>query len=565
MRTAKAVLALFVSASLAMPASAQVRAAASIAGSALPRVALSAPLFPTAAAILSLSPNTVSALSPLPLAALSSPSAPALPAPAASAAAEAVPPAAPATAGSPWENPAAAPLARASALMADRLPAASAYYRWESFWTGSVARRGSQTEVDGDAPAAKSAAMVPLRRSGRGASLVFSPRASSVAAAAVLLPSAHGVWTFLAHASRFIEAGGVLVGAHFVNHGLQALLNRVAEKKGLDRNQISVIRLVSSTAVWTGAAALALIVGGAPHSTLTAAFGAGGTLLTLGLKDALGNVIQGVNFLVTRPFPIGARVQIDDQAGTISDATLTNIVVQKDDGSIATLRHSPLAAKAVIVFGADAGRGLLRLAALAKPKFKGAVGAVYHSLDRRFWLSAAAFTALLAAPSFIPFLAAGWAATALHWSLALSTVWLTKRVDSALSAAVDHLADVNSWRKETTVIARLLVSSGLWALGAGAALRLVGVTWTTLAASLGLTTLGIGLASNNFFGSIVQGAEVLLTKPFKVGDRVAIGSYSGVVEDITVYHVVLRLDEGRRAFVPYAVVRDATVVVTPAK
>jgi len=213
---------------------------------------------------------------------------------------------------------------QAPAAMEDPRSAASAYSRWESFWTGSTFRRGSQTEVDGDLPASKTSSMAPLRRSAPTASPASAPRAAAAVAAVALLPSAHGVWTFLAHASRFIEAGGVLVGAHFVNHGLQALLNRVAEKKGLDRNQISVIRLVSSTAVWTGAAALALIVGGAPHSTLTAAFGAGGTLLTLGLKDALGNVIQGVNFLVTRPFPIGARVDAnvyDPETGLVASST----------------------------------------------------------------------------------------------------------------------------------------------------------------------------------------------------------------------------------------------------
>jgi small-conductance mechanosensitive channel len=276
-------------------------------------------------------------------------------------------------------------------------------------------------------------------------------------------------------------------------------------------------------------------------------------------------VIQGVNFLVTKPFTIGSRVQLDDQVGTVADATLTGVLIKKDDGSEVKIRHSALAAKPVIVFGAYQSDAKLNLAVPAKPKFSGALGAVWKSLDRRFWIAAAAFAALTAVPPFVPFLAAGWVATSVHYTLAASLLWLTRRVSLALKAAVDHLAAKNGWSKETTVMARLVVSAALWTAGGGAVLRMIGVTWTALGASLGLTTLGIGLASNNFFGSVVQGGEVLFSKPFKVGDRVQIGAFDGAVEDMTLYHVVIKLDEGRHVLMPYAVVRDATLVVTPAK
>ncbi|MFI5363979.1 MAG: mechanosensitive ion channel domain-containing protein, partial [Elusimicrobiota bacterium] len=424
-------------------------------------------------------------------------------------------------------------------------PAAAASVRshWGSFWSGSVSR-GDSGAVPASFPSAT---------------------ARAAAAAGFLTPAVHRIHEIVAHAPPLLEAAGVLAGAYAANRGFQKLLSRFASKKGLDLHQIAVIRLVSSVVLWTGAASGAMIVGGAPHSTLTAALGAGGTILTLGLRDVLGNVIQGVNFLITRPFPIGARVQIDDQAGTVASASLTTVVIQKDDGSEIRIRHAALASKPVIVFGSYAPKTGFRLAVPVKPKFKGAVVAVFKSVDRRFLLAGAAFAALLAFPSFFPFLAAGWAATAVHAALAVSIAWLTRRVDRMLSAAVDELARANAWRPETKVMMRLLVGGALWTLGGGAALRVLGVTWTALAASLGVTTLGIGLASNNFFGSFVQGAEVLFSKPFKVGDIVKAGAFSGVVEDMTMYHVVLKLDEGRHALVPYAVVRDATLVVTPGK
>ncbi|HXT01263.1 MAG TPA: mechanosensitive ion channel domain-containing protein [Elusimicrobiota bacterium] len=588
MRTAKTVLALLVSASLAAPASAQVRAAASIAGSALPRVPLAvpavslsaaapgAPLATALAAAPSFAPSAFAvpsaAFPGLPAAAISAAAAPAAAAPALGAAA-----ASPAAASSP--APALAPLVQAAAAPAGSAPAASALEesasipaaslrtRWESFWSGSASRPDSAPD------AATEAAVPPAAALARPSSSRLAPRAAALSAAGVApvaaaaAPAAHGVAAVIGSAAPYLEAGGMLVGAYFLNRAIHAVIHRYAAKRGMDRQTFAAVRLVAGVAVWTAAAAAAMVVGGASHSTMTAALGAAGTILTLGLKDALGNLIQGVNFLLTRPFKIGSRVQIDDQAGTVSDANLTNVIVRKDDGSEVKIRHSALAAKPVTVFGAyspDAQLSL-KLAMPARPKFRGALGAVWGSLDRRFWLSAAAFAALAAAPHFVPFLAGGGVATAVRYALAASAAWLTRRVSRALGAAVDHLAAQNAWSNEAKVIARLAVSTALWVVGGGAALRMAGVTWTALAASLGLTTLGIGFAANNFLGSIVQGGQVLFSKPFKVGDRVQIGAIAGAVEDMTLYHVVIKLDEGRHVLVPYAVVRDATLVVTPAK
>jgi small-conductance mechanosensitive channel len=546
MPTTKALLALVVSASLAAPAGAQVRAAAQFEGALAPRVALSAPL--SAPSVLMSAPllsiSAAPSLSAAPAFAAALPAAVGVSAAAVApeaAVPSAVVPAAAAPAASVEALAAAQPtVAAVSSIVgapAAGAPASSVESgrsRWESFWSGSAAREGK--------------GVVAL---------------SAVGAAAA--PAGHGLHAVLAHAGPFTEAGAVLVGTYFVNRGVHSLLNKFAAKKDLDRHQVAAIRLVSDVALWTGAAAGALTVGGASPATLAAVFGAGGTIVTLGLRDVLGNMIQGVNFLIARPFTIGEKVQIDDQVGVISDATLTTIVVKKDDGSEVKIRHSTLAAKPVIIFGKYQPDAKLHLGVPVKPKFQGVLGAVWKSFDRRFWIAGAAFAALLAVPPFVPVLAAGWIAAGLHYALAGSTLWLTRRVDLALNAAVDQLASENGWRKETAVITRLAVSAALWSLGAGSALRMVGVSWTALGASVGVTTLGIGLASNNFFSSVVQGGEVLFSKPFKVGDHVKIGAFEGLVEDMTLNHVVVKLDEGRHALVPYAVVRDATLVVTPGK
>jgi small-conductance mechanosensitive channel len=558
MPTAKAVLALLVSGALCAPASAQVKAAASAAGLGVPRLALSAPL----SAPLSLAPSLS-----LPAAPLDAPSVllltPAAPAPAAvpalvpgapAALAPAPASAAPLAAAAPRVLRAAQAVFAAGTAPRSK-PASSLRGAWERFWSGAASRNEEDASL---AVPASESEPAPLSRP------VRRPPAPALAAAVALAPAAHGLAAVAAHASPFLEGGAVLAGTYFANRGVHALLNALAAKRGMDRHKLAVVRLVASVVLWTAATAAAMKLGGASPEMMTTVFGAGGTILTLGLKDALGNAIQGVNFLITRPYAVGASVSIDDQVGTVTDVSLTQVLIRKDDGSEVKVRHSALAAKPVVLLGAYSDEDpAIRLSIPARPKFQGALGAVWKSLDWRFWASAGAFAVLLAAPGFVTALAAGWAATIVHYALAGSIVWLTRRVGLALTAAVNTLAAQNSWHPETAAIARLAVNAALWGVGGSSVLRMLGVSWTALGASVGLTTLGVGLASNNFFGSIVQGAEVLFSKPFKVGDRVTVGTFSGVVEDMTLYHVVVKLDEGRHALVPYAVVRDATLVVQP--
>ena len=437
---------------------------------------------------------------------------------------------------------------------------ASLRSRWESFWSGASSRRDFPSAVDVSDFSKKTknysfAVPLPLALPG--------VRAASSSAAPIAVPAPHGFPAFVAHASPFLGAGAVLVAAYFADRGVHALLNRLAESNGMDRQRIAAVRLVASAAIWTGAVAAALNVGGASPEMMTAVFGAGGTILTLGLREILGNVIQGVSFLVTRPYSIGTRLQIDEQAGILAETTITNVLIRKDDGAEVNIRHAALAGKSVIVFGTYAPESKLPPGVSASPKLKGALGAFVKSLDFHFLSAAAVFAALLVAPGFLPLLAAGWAAATVHYALAVATAWLTWRADLALTAAMDQFARENSWRRETAALARLVVGAVLWTLGGGAGLRLLGVSWAAFGASLGLTTLGVGLASNNFFGSIVQRAVVLFSKPFQIDDRVQIGVFPGIVADMTFNHVVLKLDEERYALVPYALARDAAVVVTP--
>jgi small-conductance mechanosensitive channel len=548
MRPMKAALAAALSAALAAPSSAQMAAAA--AGADAARVPVLAPL-PLAALAPSLSLGA-----PLTVPALAAPSAPsaglARPAVALSAAL-------PSALAAESASPAAAAAPEAGAETAPIVPAAEAA-------TDPTTPASGRTSAAAPALAAAAALPAPTDDAARGRWERFWTGAAALGAAAVpaafFTPVLGGVKAAASHLAPALGAAGVLGGAYAADHGVRWAISRYSAKRGLDEHQQAAARLVSRVTLWTGAIYAALAVGGASPQVLATVLGAGGTVLTLSLSDVLGNVIQGVSFLVARPFTIGDSVQIDDQAGRVTDLSLAGLVLTRDDGAEVKVRHSTLAAKAVIVFGPFAESAGLHLALPRRaPRLDGAARAVWTSLDRGFWVSAALFAGFVAAPSFVGALATGWPAVLVHAALAGSLLWLTRRVERAVVAAVEVLAESNGWRLESRVVARVIARVAAWGIGGGAFLRVVGLSWTALGASIGLTTVGVGLAANNFFRSVVIAAEVLFTKPFHVGDRLQIGANAGVVRDITFSHVVIQLDENRRLYAPYAVIRDAVLVV----
>ncbi len=382
----------------------------------------------------------------------------------------------------------------------------------------------------------------------------------SALAATVAVPATGGIKAAALHFSPALGAGVVLAGAYAADRGLRWAVSKAAARRNLDPHQLAAARLIARVVLWTAAALGALAAGGASHTVMAAALGTGGTILTLGLKDVLGNWIQGLTFLVSRPFTIGDRVQVGDQTGRVTGLDLSGLTLTRDDGAQVKVRHTTLATMSVVVFGPFNDPGLAALA--AQTRLSGAAVAVWKNLGRGFWMSAAALGALIAGPVFLAPLQTGLFAAAAHWAMAGVLVLATKSLARSLSSAVEAIAVRNSWRLESRVLATLFVRALAWGVGGGAFLRVIGLSWGTLAASLGLTTIGLGLATNNVFGSIILGAEILFSKPFKVGDTVQLGSYSGVVADVTLAHVVIRLDENRRLYVPYAAIRDGVLIVT---
>jgi len=83
----------------------------------------------------------------------------------------------------------------------------------------------------------------------------------------------------------------------------------------------------------------------------------------------------------------------------------------------------------------------------------------------------------------------------------------------------------------------------------------------SLTAGAGLIAAAFALASQAALADIVNGIFIVLSKPFRVNDRIIFGnSYEGYVEDITLRHTVIRDFEHKRIVIPNSVIAKDTII-----
>lgn len=73
---------------------------------------------------------------------------------------------------------------------------------------------------------------------------------------------------------------------------------------------------------------------------------------------------------------------------------------------------------------------------------------------------------------------------------------------------------------------------------------------TSLLASAGIAGLTIGFAAQKSLGAIIAGVQISIAQPIRIGDTVVVDGQQGVVEEIHLTFVVLRLADDRRLVTP---------------
>jgi len=84
---------------------------------------------------------------------------------------------------------------------------------------------------------------------------------------------------------------------------------------------------------------------------------------------------------------------------------------------------------------------------------------------------------------------------------------------------------------------------------------------TGLTAGAGILAAVAAFASQAALANLIGGVFIVIFRPFRVGDRVAVGAqFEGFVEDITLRHTVIRSWENKRIVIPNSVISKETIV-----
>jgi small-conductance mechanosensitive channel len=81
-------------------------------------------------------------------------------------------------------------------------------------------------------------------------------------------------------------------------------------------------------------------------------------------------------------------------------------------------------------------------------------------------------------------------------------------------------------------------------------LSALGLSFSVLVTSFGLTGLAVGLALQDLLRNILAGIFLLIERPFRIGDVITVGDLSGTVETIELRTTGLRTADGRLAVMP---------------
>jgi len=102
-------------------------------------------------------------------------------------------------------------------------------------------------------------------------------------------------------------------------------------------------------------------------------------------------------------------------------------------------------------------------------------------------------------------------------------------------------------------LVRFLASAaryGLLVASLVSCLSAFGITATSFAAVLGAAGIAIGLAFQGTLSNFAAGLMLLLFRPFRVGDTIKAGAYSGTVKALELFSTVLVTGDNRRVVLP---------------
>lgn len=94
---------------------------------------------------------------------------------------------------------------------------------------------------------------------------------------------------------------------------------------------------------------------------------------------------------------------------------------------------------------------------------------------------------------------------------------------------------------------------------------MVGLETTSFIAIFSAIAFSVGLALQGSLGNFASGVLILLFRPYKVGDRLTVAGFSGVVAEIQIFNTLLHTPQGKRIIIPNGKMTEGPILNIPDK
>ncbi len=143
---------------------------------------------------------------------------------------------------------------------------------------------------------------------------------------------------------------------------------------------------------------------------------------------------------------------------------------------------------------------------------------------------------------------------AFQWLHAGAIFLATKYAARFMDAFVPILARKLGWSQQSTVVAKLLTQVVVYFMGLSSGLRAGGLEWQSMMTSFGVTAAAVTFASSDVLGNLAEALLLRFNRPFDVGATVRVGDAVGVVQEMNMFYVVLKVADKSHTLVPYSVI-----------
>lgn len=133
---------------------------------------------------------------------------------------------------------------------------------------------------------------------------------------------------------------------------------------------------------------------------------------------------------------------------------------------------------------------------------------------------------------------------------AILVMLLTWLIALTVSRGAYLWAERTEGDRGTEVLISRLSYGAVWFLGGIIALGVLGLNFTAILGTLGLTSVAIGFGLKDILSNYLSGLILLASRPFRIGDEVVIGQYEGRIVQVQLRVTTMQTYDGRQVYIP---------------